>query len=249
MRQLLRLPPALAVTCAFLIVGGTVLATVLLAPSPQKTPAAAPGSPAERQEIHTWEIEPYETNEVSLVDVNVGTDGIQIFGQTTGGNSTTLFIEDVDWDDVTAPSITFGQSAATGSMTVNNLSISNLACEGYDVKTTDTPSASQVNIQAYDVGSGDSNTLEIANVTHVVIKGTGDGGKIRKLTFNRVHSRGPITFYNVAIGTGDFNQLQAGDGDGDLAAVDCAFGFTSGKILTGEGSAVTNATNAFLDYR
>jgi hypothetical protein len=233
------------------LVGGIVAVAFVLYQPRMSTPS--PVLVEQREEIHTWEINPiHELDEILIEDVDVGTEGIQISGSSSGGSSTTLFIEELVFEDVTAPTITLGASLGTGSVTIYNLVIDGLACEGWDILTTTSPPASQVNLLPYDIGTGDSETLQNSITPHLVIQdgtSTSDGpGKVRKLTLRRVSSRGPITITNVAIGTGDFSNISAGDGDRDFNQPDCIFGFDDGKLLVGS-SATTGATNVYRDYR
>lgn len=237
---------------AVLVLVGGIVAVAILLYQP-RMPDTPPVLVEQRAEIHTWEINPiHEINEILIEDVDVGLEGIQISGSSSGGSSTTLFIQEVVFEDVTAPSIVLGASLGTGSVTVFSLGIDGLICEGYDLKATTSPPASDVILLPYDTGPGDSESLTQSNTTHIVLQdgtSTADGpGKVRRLTLRRVSSRGPITLTNLAIGSGDFTNISAGDGDRDFAQVDCSFGFPDGKLLVGS-STLTNASNAYVDYR
>ena len=241
-----------ALCTAVLVFAGGIVAVAVLMDRPLAAPVALATGDV-KVDIHTWEINPiHEINEILIEDVDVGAEGIQISGTSSGGSTTTLFIQEVVFEDVTAPTITLGASLSTGSVTVFNLVIDGMVCEGYSTKTTSSPPASNVNLLPYDIGTGDSAILTNSITTHIVIQdgtSTADGpGKVRKLTLRRVSSRGAITLTNMAIGTGDFSNISAGDGDRDFGQPDCQIGHDDGKLLVG-ASSVTNAQNAYRDYR
>ena len=201
----------------------------------------------------TWAINPVnEINEILIEDVDVGSGGIEIFGTSTGGNSDTMFIEELVFEDVKASEIIFGAALSTGSATFDTLTIDQLTCEGDDEQFTNTPAASQVNLLPYATGTGDSHILKRSIVPHIVVSdgtSTADGaGKIRKLTLRRVTSRGAITVTGVAVNTGDFTQISAGDGDQNQNSPDCVFGWSNGALLVNE-STISGVVYAEKDYR